>query len=76
MKNIKICLFIDIFFIKKEVKELNDKFPIQAQNMKQNFTKIILKNNVLIYLFDFKDVVNRILNYHKYLLFKIYLQIK
>ena len=35
--------------------------------MKQNFTKIILKNNVLIYLSDLKDVVNQILNYHKYL---------
>ena len=54
--------------------------------MKQNFTKIILKNNVLIYLSDLKDVVNQILNYHKYLplpnlilvnaIFKIYLQIK
>ncbi|MBR2848983.1 MAG: Hsp33 family molecular chaperone HslO [Mycoplasmataceae bacterium] len=35
--------------------------------MKQNFTKIILKNNVLIYLSDLKDVVNQILTYHKYL---------
>lgn len=35
--------------------------------MKRNFTKVILKNNIRIYLSDFKDVVNQILEYHKYL---------
>lgn len=35
--------------------------------MKRNFTKVILKNNIRIYLSDFQDVVNQILEYHKYL---------
>ncbi|MBD5423465.1 MAG: Hsp33 family molecular chaperone HslO [Mycoplasma sp.] len=34
--------------------------------MERNFTKIIIKKNIRIYLSDFTDVVNNILNYHKY----------
>lgn len=34
--------------------------------MVRNFTKIIIKNNIRIYLSDLADVVNPILNYHKY----------
>ncbi len=34
--------------------------------MVRNFTKIIVKNNIRIYLSDFTDVVNQILNYHQY----------
>lgn len=35
--------------------------------MKKDYTKIILKNNVRIYLSDLQDVVDQILNYHHYL---------
>lgn len=35
--------------------------------MKKNYTKIILKNNIRIYLSDFQDVVEQILDYHQYL---------
>lgn len=34
--------------------------------MVRNFTRIIIKNNIRIYLSDLTDVVNQILNYHKY----------
>lgn len=34
--------------------------------MKKNYTKIILKNNVRIYLSDLQDVVDQVLNYHHY----------
>lgn len=35
--------------------------------MKNNFTKIIIKNNIRIYLSNLQDLANEILNYHKYL---------
>lgn len=34
--------------------------------MIRNFTKIIIKNNIRIYLSDFTDNVNQVLAYHKY----------
>lgn len=34
--------------------------------MIRNFTKIILKNNIRIYLSDYTDVVDKILSYHQY----------
>lgn len=37
--------------------------------MLNNFIKIIIKKNIRIYLSDLTDVVNEILNYHKYLPF-------
>ena len=35
--------------------------------MKRNFTKIIIKNNIRIYLSDLQNLANDILSYHKYL---------
>ncbi len=35
--------------------------------MIRNFTKIIIKNNIRIYLSDLTDSVNQILNYHNYM---------
>ncbi len=34
--------------------------------MKNNFTKIIIKNNIRIYLSNLQDLANKILSYHKY----------
>ncbi len=40
---------------------------MKNQLIKKNFTKVIVKNNIRIYLSDLRDIMTEILNYHKYL---------